>query len=298
MIRTELINVLLVIACCFISFQNDPLKQPSPFSFFQIKKIAFCFLFLKYIFNWSHFKTISHLQSYRDPNANFGGSSYNQGSTQYPHAQQYQSSASQYSSSSAFPQGQQFIASQGQYQPQPQPQGQYQSQSQPQGQYQPKPPQGQYSQQASPSQSSQPSGSQYQGSYSAPNANSVDYVGSYSEPGQSYAAKPNQQPQAQARSGNGEEQEESGPPRGFFYSFDYPVGIITQDQGKLLQKREDINGLYDKKKAALEQQLKQHGDYRVRRAVLFVWIDLKKKMLNILLAILFVPIYYLSICCK
>lgn len=102
----------------------------------------------------------------------------------------------------------------------------------------------------------------------------MDYVGSYSESSESYAARPNsnQQPQAQARSGNYEEEkEENGPPRGFFYSFDYPVGIIVQDQGRALQKREEINDLYEKKKAALEQQLKQHGDYRVRRAaVLYV----------------------------
>lgn len=90
-------------------------------------------------------------------------------------------------------------------------------------------------------------------------------MGSYSEPGQSYAARPGGQPLAK---NSNQEKEETGPPRGFFYSFDYPVGIITQDQGKLLQKREDINSLYDQKKEALEQQLKQHGDYRVRRAVL------------------------------
>lgn len=88
----------------------------------------------------------------------------------------------------------------------------------------------------------------------------MEYSGQYSEKSQSYAAGP------QAKNAQGAE-EASGPPRGFFYSFDYPVGIIVQDQGKLLQKREEVNTLYDKKKAELDQQLKHHGDYRVKRAI-------------------------------
>lgn len=137
----------------------------------------------------------------------------------------------------------------------PQPQGQYQAQSQgynPVGQGSSA--QGQYA------------GVPAQGPYKQPGSlvaspNSVEYSGQYSEKSQAYAAGP------RGHAKNQEGEEESGPPRGFFYSFDYPVGIITQDQGKSLQKREEINTLYDKKKAELDQQLKHHGDYRVKRAI-------------------------------
>lgn len=137
--------------------------------------------------------------------------------------------------------------SQGQYQPQSQgyrPAGQPQGQYAGAGQYQP---QGQYKQAGS----------------SGAGPNSVEYSGQYSEKTQSYAASPYNNNQAR----NEEKAEESGPPRGFFYSVDYPVGIIVQDQGKLLQKREEVNNIYEKKKAELDQQLKHHGDYRVKRAI-------------------------------
>lgn len=85
----------------------------------------------------------------------------------------------------------------------------------------------------------------------------MEYVGAYSEQNRAYASSPEDDGQYKEK----DEEEQNGPPRGFFYSFDYPVGIITKDQGKLLQKREEINNLYDRNKAALEQQL------RTRRAV-------------------------------
>ncbi|XP_064212677.1 keratin, type I cytoskeletal 9 isoform X3 [Tribolium castaneum] len=55
-----------------------------------------------------------------------------------------------------------------------------------------------------------------------------------------------------------EEEEEKGPPKGFFYSFDYPVGIIVKKDGGPVQKREsELKDIYAKNKANFEKQLQQ-----------------------------------------
>ncbi|ERL86935.1 uncharacterized protein LOC109538678 isoform X1 [Dendroctonus ponderosae] len=47
-----------------------------------------------------------------------------------------------------------------------------------------------------------------------------------------------------------EGEESTGPPKGFFYAFDYPVGIITQDQGRALpaEKSGNFNSVYEQNK--------------------------------------------------
>jgi len=52
-----------------------------------------------------------------------------------------------------------------------------------------------------------------------------------------------------------EDDEEKGPPKGFFYNFDYPVGIIVSKQG-VQQKRESLTDIYNTNKQYFEQQLK------------------------------------------
>lgn len=54
--------------------------------------------------------------------------------------------------------------------------------------------------------------------------NQVDYSGQYSEKRDVYA------PAGQTRQPD-EEEDTTGPPKGFFYSYDYPVGIIVQKEG-------------------------------------------------------------------
>ncbi|GJQ69819.1 hypothetical protein Trydic_g22371 [Trypoxylus dichotomus] len=53
-------------------------------------------------------------------------------------------------------------------------------------------------------------------------------------------------------------EEEKGPPRGFFYNVDYPVGIIVQKEGTAggVHKRESLEQLYAEKKANFDQQIK------------------------------------------
>lgn len=54
-------------------------------------------------------------------------------------------------------------------------------------------------------------------------------------------------------------EEEKGPPRGFFYNFDYPVGIIVQKQGEQggVHKRESLENVYSQNKANFEEQVKK-----------------------------------------
>lgn len=111
--------------------------------------------------------------------------------------------------------------------------------------------------QASYSGQASQSSSQYAAAQPPAAANSVEYSGQYSEQRQSYAQGP----------GGKQSEEPEGPPHGFFYSFDYPVGIIVQNQGRALDKREDINQFYDKNKEKLQKQLENHGDYRLKRSV-------------------------------
>lgn len=139
-----------------------------------------------------------------------------------------------------------------QYQPQLHQYGQ--QQQQPQQQYQ----QSQY-QQSQPQYQQQ----QYQhgGAYQKPgqqqalsenSLNNIEYTGEYSEAKESYVRSPQQLKKDE------EEEDVTGPPRGFFYNFDYPVGIIV-DKGKAVpvQKRESLAEVYNKNKEYLEKQLTQ-----------------------------------------
>ncbi|KAJ8926778.1 hypothetical protein NQ314_020828 [Rhamnusium bicolor] len=77
------------------------------------------------------------------------------------------------------------------------------------------------------------------------NNNLIDYTGQYSENQNVYARNAQQE----------QEEESTGPPKGFFYSFDYPVGIIVQKEG-LVQKREgNLQEIYAANKANFESQL-------------------------------------------
>ncbi|XP_022914296.2 uncharacterized protein [Onthophagus taurus] len=59
------------------------------------------------------------------------------------------------------------------------------------------------------------------------NYNNVDYSGQYSENQQNYA----QTTEAPSKWEYKPSEEEKGPPRGFFYKFDYPVGVIVSQGG-------------------------------------------------------------------
>lgn len=56
-----------------------------------------------------------------------------------------------------------------------------------------------------------------------------------------------------------EGEESTGPPKGFFYAFDYPVGIITKDQGRALsvEKSGNLQNVYEANKQRFERQLQQ-----------------------------------------
>ncbi|XP_044268365.1 keratin, type I cytoskeletal 9-like isoform X2 [Tribolium madens] len=123
---------------------------------------------------------------------------------------------------------------------------------------------GQFSGNAGQSGSGQFSGSsgQYGGRHSGSGG---QYGGGQSSGGQ-YSASSSQfssQTSDGQWSGEGEgkyneEEEEKGPPKGFFYSFDYPVGIIVKKDGGPIQKREgDLKDIYATNKANFEQQLQQ-----------------------------------------
>lgn len=136
-----------------------------------------------------------------------------------------------------------------------QPQGQYQTQNQHpgQGQYQP------IAQYQQPSQYSQQSGQFHQpGQYQVVTDN---YSGQYSENQNSY-----DRPQKPSNDNSGEynkkydEEESTGPPKGFFYSFDYPVGIIVNKEG-LVKQGGNVKDVYNENKAKYESQLLSgHGD--------------------------------------
>lgn len=160
---------------------------------------------------------------------------------------------------------------QGQYQPigQYQPQAQYQQpgQYQPTGQYQPQAQyqksgqyqlKGQYQPQAQYQQPGQYQ--QGQGQYQSQALNQIDqYSGQYSE-SQNVYQRPNesggQNPSNEdtgAYDKKYDEEDTTGPPKGFFYSFDYPVGIIVNKEG--IVKQGDVKEVYDANKAKFEAQL-------------------------------------------
>ncbi|KAF5299375.1 hypothetical protein FQR65_LT09416 [Abscondita terminalis] len=102
-------------------------------------------------------------------------------------------------------------------------------------------------------------------------SNNVDYSGQYSNQQQSWVQNPitsennvnsnaqlpdgrthgaqNPQWQNSGRRQN-QEEEENGPPKGFFYSFDYPVGIIVGKEGQ------NLEAAYNQNKELFEKQLK------------------------------------------
>lgn len=81
----------------------------------------------------------------------------------------------------------------------------------------------------------------------------MDYSGQYTEPKVSYANAP-----SQGLKNDEEEEEVTGPPKGFFYNFDYKTPIIVnKDGGPQLHKRESITDIYNKNKEYLEKQLKE-----------------------------------------
>ncbi|KAB0797779.1 hypothetical protein PPYR_08772 [Photinus pyralis] len=110
-----------------------------------------------------------------------------------------------------------------------------------------------------------------------PSANSVDYSGQYSNNQQSWVQSPaaadnnvnaaasahvdgiwahagaSQQQWAQGPARPHQEEEETGPPKGFFYSFDYPVGIIVGKEGQ------NLEAAYNQNKELFEKQLKGEG---------------------------------------
>ncbi|KRT86052.1 Insect cuticle protein [Oryctes borbonicus] len=91
-------------------------------------------------------------------------------------------------------------------------------------------------------------GAQYKDQYQQPNINNVDYSGQYSENNQNYQPNPTPPPREWEYQPT---EEEKGPPRGFFYNFDYPVGIIVNKQGN-----SDLEQIYSQNKAKFDSQLK------------------------------------------
>ncbi|KAJ8961173.1 hypothetical protein NQ318_008854 [Aromia moschata] len=82
------------------------------------------------------------------------------------------------------------------------------------------------------------------------NPNQVDYTGQYSEKQNFVVPNP---PLRQLPRQQDEEEDTTGPPRGFFYSYDYPVGIIVNKEG-LVQKSE-LKDVYGSNKANYESRL-------------------------------------------
>lgn len=60
----------------------------------------------------------------------------------------------------------------------------------------------------------------------------------------------NRQPYGQVSAKQNEEEDVTGPPKGFFYSFDYPVGIIVGKEGQ------NLEAAYSQNKELFEKQLK------------------------------------------
>lgn len=70
--------------------------------------------------------------------------------------------------------------------------------------------------------------------------NSIDYAGQYTENRPAYAQNPN----APVPAARQEDEDTTGPPKGFFYSFDYPVGIIVNKQGPVAKQASGEAGRY------------------------------------------------------
>lgn len=123
----------------------------------------------------------------------------------------------------------------------------------------------------SSSQYSSPQGQLQQSSYSQPSQ--------YSNPqGKLQQNTGSQSSQYSSQNSNDEdngeynkkydEEETTGPPKGFFYSFDYPVGIIVKEEGIA---REALKDVYDQNKAKYEAQLQSgHSDGRSQEGYLYV----------------------------
>ncbi|XP_060517973.1 uncharacterized protein LOC132696886 [Cylas formicarius] len=90
-------------------------------------------------------------------------------------------------------------------------------------------------------------GAQGYSKYNPAPENQVDYSGQYSE---------NRDIYAKANSDEDSEENTTGPPKGFFYSFDYPVGIIVQ-KGAALKREAGVRDVYEENKSKFESQLAQ-----------------------------------------
>ncbi|XP_057670989.1 uncharacterized protein LOC130902740 [Diorhabda carinulata] len=110
--------------------------------------------------------------------------------------------------------------------------------------------QGVYQHNQQPARNYQSSGT----SYSQGTPNRIDYDGAYSENRNSYSnpARVDQYQQNYDSSGQYDEKsEENGPPKGFFYNFEYPVGKIVQKEGTV----GDLHDIYSANKNKYEGQL-------------------------------------------
>ncbi|KAK9752108.1 Insect cuticle protein [Popillia japonica] len=96
------------------------------------------------------------------------------------------------------------------------------------------------------------SGEQYKDQYQS-NVNNVDYNGQYSENRQNYEPKPTPPPKEWEYKPS---EEEKGPPRGFFYNYDYPVGIIVSKQGNDDYQKRSLADIYNQNRAGFDSQLK------------------------------------------
>ncbi|CAH1963385.1 unnamed protein product [Acanthoscelides obtectus] len=115
--------------------------------------------------------------------------------------------------------------------------------------------------QSSGGYSSQPTPNPYVGSGGYQNQPSPN---PYAQKSGGYNSQPTPNPYVQQSggynshpTGKDEEDETTGPPKGFFYSFDYPVGIIV-NKGDLVKRGTDVKDVYNENKAKFEAQL-QHG---------------------------------------
>ncbi|KAF7271374.1 cuticular protein 67B [Rhynchophorus ferrugineus] len=88
----------------------------------------------------------------------------------------------------------------------------------------------------------------------------AQYQAAASGPQSAYAPQPTPSegayvPDSEGKYVPGPEEESTGPPKGFFYAFDYPVGIITQDRGRALPAGAELKGVYQENKQRYERQL-------------------------------------------
>lgn len=186
---------------------------------------------------------------------------------QYQQPGQYQPPA-QYQQPGQYQQAGQYQQP-GQYQQagQYQQSGQYETHYQQAGQYQP----GQYHQAQNQQGQYQ---SQAKSQLSPLNQLTDPYTGQYSDNQNVYerAVQPNTQQSPAEDTGaydkKYDEEDTTGPPKGFLYSFDYPVGIIVKEEG--LVRSGDVKQVYDANKAKFESQVQSGHSDSTNQGYLFV----------------------------